>query len=64
MNELSDEEIKRLRKLLDSEETLEKVVEREEAVTWLWGYIRSLFILATGVTALYGLFELLRGIRT
>lgn len=43
----------------DELEVLKKIIKREEAVSWLWGWVRSfLFVAAGGVLTLYSVFEL------
>lgn len=41
-------------------EVLQKMIEREEAVTWLWGYLRNfVFVAAGGIVTVWAAFELL-----
>lgn len=51
MNELSDEELK----------VLKEMIEREKAVSWLWGWIKSfLFVAVGGLLSMWTLFEMWR----
>lgn len=45
----------------DELQTLKKMIAREEAVTWMWGWVRNvLFVIAGGLLALSALYDYLR----